>query len=806
MHARWRWYAVAAAALVVFLLGMLRQRAHAALPADFARDAAAAPFRLGSDEAGTREELEFLVQRDFVPGDRARIGSARGDAEVVLWSELSPGLFVVTLASGLCYWAIALLVFVPRIDRRPARTGFACLLLAGLAISVGGVYFPTARGPPGPGALGTALFGLDVLALALLPVAFVHLSLVFPREHPVLARRRRLVPAAAGFGALVAAALIAAYVRYFGAPSPRTWEAVAWSKRVADAWLVAGMATGVACLWASGRRAESLRERQQARWILWGIGLGATPFVFLRTLPRVLGYDPGIGPAVDRVVELAVPASFAIAVARHRFLDIDVILRRSAIATALAAVLVGAWLLVAIVAGTIAGLPLPETAPWASLATAAVAVALFEPTRRAVSRFVDRRFFRLRFGHESALAAFAAKAVGAAGPRDVCAGLRGLLEEALRPKAVLVLARDGAGVEAAGHPTWATASRFSRLVETFAGGAPPQARARPQSTCDPGLEAQGLPADVDDPAVRVIQPIVRGGRCLGLILLGERASGRRWVEEDLSLLERGAAEAAAALDRVGLVRRVAEEGVARRALDELNRLKTDFLLRAAHDLRTPIAAIRWSADNLLDGVCGEVNPAQRETLDSVRAASRHLARLVSNLVEAGRLESGEVRLRSAPVRLDGVVAEALKGLAPLARERRVTFDVRLDRDAGRIRGDGERLVEVVVNLVENALKYAPPGTAVEGRVDRDDSGGARLSVRDHGPGIDPADADALFERFRRGRASPHSSEKGLGLGLHIVRSYVTLMGGRVAAGNHATGGAEFTVVLPRFEDGKGEGA
>jgi signal transduction histidine kinase len=172
---------------------------------------------------------------------------------------------------------------------------------------------------------------------------------------------------------------------------------------------------------------------------------------------------------------------------------------------------------------------------------------------------------------------------------------------------------------------------------------------------------------------------------------------------------------------------------------------------------------------------------------------------VRDLVEVSRLELAEGRAPLGPVDVAAVVADCAEGLRSLAAAKGVRVETRLDAGLPAARGDADKAAAVVQNLLDNAVKYSPPGAAVDAAVERDESGGVRLTVRDRGPGLEEAEKEAIFERYRQGRPSPFSTERGFGLGLHIVRSYVGLFGGRVAAENAPGGGARFVVVLPPWD-------
>jgi signal transduction histidine kinase len=230
-------------------------------------------------------------------------------------------------------------------------------------------------------------------------------------------------------------------------------------------------------------------------------------------------------------------------------------------------------------------------------------------------------------------------------------------------------------------------------------------------------------------------------------------------------------------------------------------MKSEFLFRVAHDLRTPIASIAWSNQNLLDGVVGALEPRQREYLEGMDAAARQLGRLVDNLLEIGRLEVSTERLDPEPVDLASAAREAAAVLAPLAGSHKVRIEPRVAADLPRARGHRGKVLQILMNVMENAVKYSPPGTAIEVTAEADGSGSQRISVRDRGPGFRAEDRDRIFELHQQGAPSPYSSHRGFGLGLYVVRSYVHLMGGSVTAENHPEGGAVVSCVFRTWTEG-----
>jgi signal transduction histidine kinase len=207
--------------------------------------------------------------------------------------------------------------------------------------------------------------------------------------------------------------------------------------------------------------------------------------------------------------------------------------------------------------------------------------------------------------------------------------------------------------------------------------------------------------------------------------------------------------------------------------------------------------VRWTVETLLERMGHTTSPQHFAELQAIQAASSELDRLVKNLHDLNRPGAGGAR---EAVRIDllPLVQEAMASVTAEAKARNIHFELSVAPDLVPVKGHRELLVEVVLNLLENATRYSPDGKAVEIALDRDGEGG-RLIVRDHGPGL-PAihRPDRIFNRFEQGNPSPYSGERGFGLGLYIAKSYLERMHGTIQAGNHPDGGARFVCTLPEW--------
>jgi two-component system, OmpR family, sensor histidine kinase KdpD len=257
--------------------------------------------------------------------------------------------------------------------------------------------------------------------------------------------------------------------------------------------------------------------------------------------------------------------------------------------------------------------------------------------------------------------------------------------------------------------------------------------------------------------------------------------------DQLDLLETLAQQAASGLERV----RLAEEAEQARLTVESERLRSTLLSSVSHDLRTPLATITGAASTLLQPeALGE--EGRRDLAKAIYEEAERLNRLVTNLLDMTRLESGSPRLNRDWHSMEELVGTALARLKTGLEGRRVT--VSIPQDLPLVLVDGLLVEQLLVNLLDNALKYSPPGSAID--VTAEASGKVMVvEVGDEGPGLPAGGEGRVFEKFYRGGSTP----LGFGLGLPIAKAIVTAHGGRISARNRNPHGAVFRFELPLEE-------
>jgi len=233
------------------------------------------------------------------------------------------------------------------------------------------------------------------------------------------------------------------------------------------------------------------------------------------------------------------------------------------------------------------------------------------------------------------------------------------------------------------------------------------------------------------------------------------------------------------------------------ALEQASALKSQFLANMSHEFRTPLNAILGYTSMLLKGVSGELSAHQRRNLERIDSNSQHLLSIINDILDITRIEAGKMPLTVADFPIPDLVAEVLAEVEPLIAHSRLTVTTRVDGGLPLLRSDRQKVKQVVINLLTNALKFTPEGwvsvTAAHDAVtDR-----VAVAVADSGIGISPRDQQVVFEDFRQADNSVTREYGGAGLGLAICRRLAKMLDGRIDLKSQPGGGSVFTLVIPR---------
>jgi PAS domain S-box-containing protein len=246
-----------------------------------------------------------------------------------------------------------------------------------------------------------------------------------------------------------------------------------------------------------------------------------------------------------------------------------------------------------------------------------------------------------------------------------------------------------------------------------------------------------------------------------------------------------------------------QEAVAR--AEAADRIKSAFLATMSHELRTPLNSIIGFTGILLQGLAGPLNPEQSKQLGMVRNSSRHLLELINDVLDISKIEANQLEMAALPFDLPESLARVVALIRPAAEKKGLELLVQVQPGLGRMTGDRRRVEQILLNLLNNAVKFTDHGKVTltaEAVPDYHPATSAaaipavRLRVADTGLGIQPADLATLFQPFRQVDTGLARQHEGTGLGLAICRRLATLMGGEIFAVSEWSRGSEFTVILP----------
>jgi signal transduction histidine kinase len=288
--------------------------------------------------------------------------------------------------------------------------------------------------------------------------------------------------------------------------------------------------------------------------------------------------------------------------------------------------------------------------------------------------------------------------------------------------------------------------------------------------------------------VQLSVPVRRENRVIGVIAL-ESPDVDCFSEEEIGLVDRLVDHAAIAIDNARLFQQV----------QRANQSKTEFIDFVSHELKQPMTSMKGYIDLLKKGLGGPLNEQQTQFIDVIRSNVQRMNRLVQDLLDMSRIESGRVQLEIKPVRPEKIATEATQSFKQAIADKGQTLVVEIQPDLPTVGGDRGRLVQVLTNLLSNANKYTPEGGEITVRVERyrlDGEAYVRWSVVDTGIGMTAEEMEKLFTKFFRADAPEVRNVKGTGLGLVITRSLVEMHNGLVQVQSDEGVGSTFSFLIP----------
>jgi signal transduction histidine kinase len=231
-------------------------------------------------------------------------------------------------------------------------------------------------------------------------------------------------------------------------------------------------------------------------------------------------------------------------------------------------------------------------------------------------------------------------------------------------------------------------------------------------------------------------------------------------------------------------------------LEQASAMKSQFLANVSHELRTPLNAIMGYTHLMLEGVSGEMTQAQHDKLGRVDANARHLLAVINDLLDIARIESGKMPVQIERVRLHELIDEVMTEVEPVIAGTRLAVNRMLSPELPEIETDRQKVKQIVLNLLSNALKFTPEGSVSIRLEHESGSGEILIAVTDTGIGVAEENQKTIFEAFEQANSSYARRQGGTGLGLSICRRLAHILDGRITLVSRLGEGSTFTLYLP----------
>lgn len=311
--------------------------------------------------------------------------------------------------------------------------------------------------------------------------------------------------------------------------------------------------------------------------------------------------------------------------------------------------------------------------------------------------------------------------------------------------------------------------------------------------------------------MEILVPLNVGDKNLGILVLGPKEAGDMYNDEDLGVLKIVSAQMAISLENALLYEEtkrfnkklkqeieIATTDLlsANEKLKKLDVAKSEFISIASHQLRTPLTAIKGYISMMIEGDFGELTPVEKEALEKVFNSNERLIKLVENLLNVSRIESGRLQFNFEEVQLEKMVESVMDELSNYAKKKDLTLEYKKpETPLPKVNIDDEKIRQVVMNLIDNAIKYTKQGTVTVSLAQVENN--LEFRVSDSGMGISPTDLPNLFQKFSRGTGASLTHTEGTGLGLYVARQMIEAHQGKIWAESKGEAmGSRFCFKLP----------
>jgi signal transduction histidine kinase len=742
--------------------------------------------KLDGLEIKHERDIEFVMSQKRIRNQLIVLfDSGNGEVEEVRLPRLyaQAPFPVLNLVIGLFCLAIGFVVFILRPEEREAIIFFWASLAFSSAIIISGGYHCLKDN-----SLSYIPGILFYLAYPFAPALLVHFSLaLFTRIKP---KDLIFIYMPAVIFALVLEATFLVSSLKSSLDINRLYQMIFYIFRF---YIVIFALISIVSLVINLRRASLEASRAQIKWILYGLFFGLGPFIFLYQLPQVLRARPFISEDFSIVFFIFIPIALAFSIVKYKLMNIELIINRSLVYGSLTIFTVSLYIFSVYIFQNIFQIifHIKNIAVFALAALAAAAA--FHPARKKIQEFVDKSFYRLSYDYRKTILSFNEKAQKMISQEH--------LINFFLVKIQNVLPLEHIGIyllsETENHPVFITRGQekdINNIAPFFLKSN--QVLSRKDALKTEAHIDIGRDELLKEKGLELVFPLTfRYGALSGCLTLGKKMSGDRFSHDDLDLLQSMTGELILNLERIRLQEEVIYERTEIEKLDELNRLKTEFIATVSHELRTPMSSIRGMSEVLQEGRLKD--DAKRDELIKLMASeSGRLSRLLHNILDFGKIEQQAKAYNFQKTEICSMVKETVDLFQHHLQKEGFMMRMFLPPNPVYLTVDQDAIKEALTNLIDNAIKYSAEKREIDIEIIEMESQ-VEIQVRDKGIGIALEEQEKIFDKFYRVPEAVRIIPKGVGLGLKIVKHIMEAHKGEIRVESQPHKGSIFCLVFPK---------
>ncbi len=735
-----------------------------------------------------REGLEIYVDSKSI-GDKISIDYFRNGSKSTVQTELvefyTLSFIISNSLAGFLFIAFGIFVLLNCPELRAAKIfHWGSIGIAIMLLTTWGKYTTYPLG------LGIAAKSVFHLAYVLTPAAFFHFSLAFPKDREK--RFNYLI-----LGSYTAGILIAGINTYFfirilpqpGQPDIDNYLSVFMLNRILA---IFNIVAAISIFFVSYFRTDNQVEKKKLKWLLSGFLIGPLSFIALWTIPQVALSITIMPEILIPVLMLSIPFTFTIAILRYHLMDIDLLISRSIVYSIVIFFLVIIYIaLISVISSQLS--LLNHQIP--SIIAAILIALLFEPIRRRVQVYVDKKFFRVQYDFREALRNFIRNISEIHTVPDLAEMVVKKTQEfipvkkigffLLRNNYIMLIAHHNFDLLVNRRLPFDSASLKSELNNPVA---------------DPSKVEAGVAFETADIAtfkrwgMELVIPVSTGdGNIYAFLVLGGKKSEGRFTIEDIDLLNNVASSIASTLSRIYLQEELIRKNLEAEKLEELNKQKTMFVSTVSHDLKTPLASIKVFSEMLKNDK--QASEKQRDYLNIIEGEADRLTRLINNVLGFAWIEKGTRHYNFESVSLNPVVEKTLSALNYQLKMQGFIVEKKICSINWMVSADPDAVMEALINVITNGIKYSVKQKALFVSTYRL-ANFYCVEVRDKGIGIESEDLKNLFQPFFRSQIAGNMKISGTGLGLSIIKHVMDAHKGKIEVQSVPEEGTAFILKFP----------